>query len=159
MSSDEAQDGSEALRVDESRFTGDGSDLILLHWLRHAEQAIETSSPSTLLSSLQTLHAFFLRLLLPSPNPTLPKPGRPIRHLVTRCVVKLHRRVESRSLFDFVQALVKGVADGGGKNMNAAENVARVASWYCIGEVLKELGANVRCISSRPSRCPSHTCR
>lgn len=62
---------------------------------------------------------------------------------MTRCIIKLHKRVESRSLFDFVQALVRGVSDGGGKGMGAAENVARVACWYCIGEVIKVLGTNV----------------
>lgn len=82
-------------------------------------------------------------MLLPTISPTLPKPGRPIRHLVTRCLVKLHKRIESRSLFDFVQTLVRGVGDGGGKGMSSAENVARVACWYVIGEVIKELGTNV----------------
>ncbi|KIR28436.1 clathrin-coated vesicle protein [Cryptococcus deuterogattii LA55] len=134
---------SDVLRVEESRFTGDGSDLSLLHWLRQAEQAIETIGPEDLSKQIQSLHAFFLKLLLPNPNPTLPKPGRPIRHLVTRCVVKLHQRVESRSLFDFVQALVKAVSDGGSKGMNTAENLGRVASWYCIGEVIKEHGKNM----------------
>lgn len=131
------------LRVEESRFTGDGSDLALLHWLRQAEQAIEAMDPEDLSKQIQSLHAFFLKLLLPNPNPTLPKPGRPIRHLVTRCVVKLHQRVESRSLFDFVQVLVKAVSDGGSKGMNIAENLGRVASWYCIGEVIKEHGKNM----------------
>lgn len=133
----------DVLRVEESRFTGDGSDLSLLHWLRQAEQAIETIDPEDLSIQIQSLHSFFLKLILPNSNPTLPKPGRPIRHLVTRCVVKLHQRVESRSLFDFVQALVKAVSDGGSKGMNTAENLGRVASWYCIGEVIKEHGKNM----------------
>jgi hypothetical protein len=42
-----------------------------------------------------------------------------------------------------VQALLKGIADGGGKNMGNAENVMRVAGWYVVGEVIRELGANV----------------
>ncbi|WVO22834.1 uncharacterized protein IAS62_004177 [Cryptococcus decagattii] len=129
----------DVLRVEEVR---DGSDLSLLHWLRQAEQAIETIDPEDLSIQIQSLHSFFLKLILPNSNPTLPKPGRPIRHLVTRCVVKLHQRVESRSLFDFVQALVKAVSDGGSKGMNTAENLGRVASWYCIGEVIKEHGKN-----------------
>ncbi|ORX36130.1 armadillo-type protein [Kockovaella imperatae] len=132
-----------ALVIDETRFTGDGADLNLLHWLRQAEQAIESSSNDDLLASLQSLHTFFLKLLLPSASPSLPKAGRPIRHLVTRCVVKIHHKVESRSLFDFVQSLVKAVSDGGSKNMSAVENVARVACWYCIGEVIKEHGMNM----------------
>lgn len=43
-------------------------------------------------------------------------------------MVKLHKKVESRSLFDFIQALTKAVgeANGGGKNMSQSENVARV---------------------------------
>ena len=127
----------------QTRFTGDGADLVLIQWLRHAEQAIEALPSDSLLPHIQPLHAFFLKILLPSLAPTLPKPGRPIRHLVTRCIVKLHKKVESRSLFDFTQALMKGVADGGNKGMSAGENVARVACWFCIGEVIKELGTNV----------------
>ncbi|KAK4685134.1 HEAT repeat-containing protein 5, partial [Tremellales sp. Uapishka_1] len=145
----------EDLKVDESRFTGDGSDLSLLQWLRHAEQAIEVLPTETLQGTIPSLHTFFLHILSPSPNQTLPRPGRPIRHLVTRCVVKLHKKVESRSLFDFVQALVKGVSDGGGKGMSAGENVARVASWYCIGEVIKELGTNM--MSFMAEICSSST--
>ncbi|ODN88477.1 clathrin-coated vesicle protein [Cryptococcus wingfieldii CBS 7118] len=133
----------EALNVDENRFTGEGSDLSLLHWLRQAEQAIEQLDPQQLSPQIQPLHAFFLKLLLPSPNPTLPKPGRPIRHLVTRCLVNLHKRVESRTLFDFVQSLVRAISDGGSKGMSAAENVSRVACWYAIGEVIKEHGKNM----------------
>jgi len=43
-------------------------------------------------------------------------------------MIKLHKKVESRSLFDFVQALTKAVGEnnGGGKNMFQTENVARV---------------------------------
>jgi hypothetical protein len=41
-------------------------------------------------------------------------------------MIKLHKKVESRSLFDFVQTLVKAISDGGNKSMSAAENVSRV---------------------------------
>lgn len=48
-------------------------------------------------------------------------------------MVKLHKKVESRALFDFVQALTRAVGDanGGGKNMTQAENVARVYVHEC----------------------------
>ena len=39
------EDAVEALKLDESRFTGEGADLTLLHSLRKAEQAIEVASP------------------------------------------------------------------------------------------------------------------
>ncbi|WVR04261.1 hypothetical protein IAU60_001261 [Kwoniella sp. DSM 27419] len=133
----------DALRVEESRFSGEGADLTLLQWLRQAEQTIETLQSEDLSPAIPSLHAFFLKVLLPTSAPTLPKPGRPIRHLISRCLVKLHKRVESRALFDLVQALVKAISDGGNKNMSASENVGRVASWYTIGEVIKEHGTNM----------------
>ncbi|WWC87367.1 uncharacterized protein L201_002256 [Kwoniella dendrophila CBS 6074] len=145
----------DALKVEETRFQGEGSDLTLLHWLRHVEQAIEVLEPSDLSPTIPSLHAFFSKILLPSPNPTLPKPGRPIRHLVVRCLVKLHQRVESRSLFDFVQTLVRAVGDGGNKNMSSSENVGRVASWYAIGEIIKAHGANM--MSFMAEICTSST--
>jgi hypothetical protein len=38
----------------QSRFSGEGADLNLLHWLRHAEQAVEQlDSVSSTISSLQ----------------------------------------------------------------------------------------------------------
>ena len=104
--------------------------------------------------AIQPLHAFFLTLLLPSSTSasaststsstsSLPKPGRPIRHLVARILVTLHRRVESRGLFDLVQALLKVLADGGPKNMSSVEGVQRVAAWEVVGEVMRDLGTNV----------------
>jgi hypothetical protein len=50
-------------------------------------------------------------------------------------MVKLHKKVESRTLFDFVQALTRAVGEtnGGGKNMSQAENVARVCVDYLLG--------------------------
>lgn len=134
-----------ALTVDPGRFTGEGSDLSLLAWLRGADQALDELSPEAILPTVEGIHKLVLRLLVPgpvSPATALPKPGRPIRHLVARVLVKLHSRVDSRLLFDLVQALLKGV-DGGNKNMSPAENVQRVASWYTIGEIIKQHGANV----------------
>jgi hypothetical protein len=94
-------------------------EMSLKSYLPHSQDPLQASIPS--------LHSFFLKLLLPpTPNHTLPKPGRPIRHLLSRTLLKLHKKVESRSLFDFVQSLIKAVGDGGGKGMSSAENVSRV---------------------------------
>lgn len=133
------------LAVDAGRFTGEGSDLSLLGWLRSADTALDTLAPDAIQPHVATLHGLFTRLLVPgpaSPATALPKPGRPIRLLTARILVKLHKRVESHALFDLIQALLRGV-DGGSKSMSALENVQRVASWYVIGEVIKEHGANV----------------
>jgi hypothetical protein len=39
------EDAAEALKLEETRFVGEGGDLVLLHSLRRAEQAIEVASP------------------------------------------------------------------------------------------------------------------
>jgi hypothetical protein len=139
-------DDAAILAVDAGRFTGEGSDLSLLHYLRQIDGALDTLAPDAILPHVAALHALFTRLLVPNPQTTtataLPKPGRPIRHLAARVLVKLHKRVESHSLFDLVQALLRGV-DGGNKSMSALENVQRVASWYTVGEIIKEHGGNV----------------
>lgn len=41
-------DAVEALKLEETRFSGDGGDLALLHSLRKAEQAIEVASSVSL---------------------------------------------------------------------------------------------------------------
>jgi hypothetical protein len=153
------RDAASALSVDPGRFTGEGSELSLLSWLRTADQALDSESATSeaLAPAVDDVHKLVLRLLVPgpvSPATALPKPGRPIRHLVARIIVKLHRRVESRQLFDLVQALLKGV-DGGNKNMPALENVQRVASWYTIGEIIKQFGANVSVMRESWSRSRS----
>lgn len=147
------------LNVDPGRFTGEGADLSLLSWLRGADQALDTLAPDAILPHVDAIHKLVIRLLVPgpvSPATALPKPGRPVRHLVARVIVKLHGRVESRALFDLIQALLKGV-DGGDKRMSPLENVQRVASWYTVGEVIKEHGSNVSTCWSR-SQC-SFTCQ
>ena len=41
-----------------------------------------------------------------------PMPGRPIRHIVARCLIVLYTRGETRTLFDTLQALVKLTSEG-----------------------------------------------
>jgi hypothetical protein len=45
----------DVLKYDESRFTGDGGDLTLLQWLRHAEQAIDNLSPASSLRGVSSI--------------------------------------------------------------------------------------------------------
>ena len=116
------------LIVDPGRFTGEGAEISLLSFLRSADTNLDTLKDDDITVAIQPLHTLILRILVPAdkvePAKQLPKPGRPIRHLAARILVKLHKKVESRSLFDVVQALLKAV-DGGGRNMSALENVQR----------------------------------
>jgi hypothetical protein len=52
MTPEEAVD---ALKLEETRFAGEGGDLILLHSLRKAEQAIEIATPVCLLGMSEAL--------------------------------------------------------------------------------------------------------
>lgn len=57
--------------------------------------------------------ATLLRLVtvVPSQSAPAPRPGRPARQLIARCLVALFHRGESRSLFDAVQSLARVMAD------------------------------------------------
>jgi hypothetical protein len=135
----------------QARFKTANADIAILQWLSTAEKAIEAldavsfilaspASPTDLAfdpqEQLQTtvnpLHEAFQRILVfvPSGNNKdtssatgLPKPGRPIRALVSRCLVKLHRKVEDRSLFDFVQGLMKSVMENNGQVMKHGQDL------------------------------------
>jgi hypothetical protein len=89
-------------------------------------------------------------------------------------LIAIHSKVESRTLFDFMQGLLKFVneKENAGKGHDGAWNLYRVwvttkaasdptdcrlthhhqhrASWYLIGEIMKNMGANV---SVRPVHC------
>jgi hypothetical protein len=122
----------------QNRFRAPGSEGRLLLWLKDVERAIDhvpevsrlvrylyrnpvlTPLPdipqADLQSSVESLHSTFTKLLIySSQNPSsLPKPGRPARQIIARSIIKLHRRIESRTLFDLVQELLKVVVDNNG---------------------------------------------
>jgi hypothetical protein len=64
---------------------------------------------------------------LQKPAP-LPRPGRPIRHALARCLVAYHLKVESRTLFDLMQGLMKFVneKENAGKGKDGEWNLWRV---------------------------------
>lgn len=90
----------------------------------------------------------------PSPSPSsskgrtpaaqMPKPGRPARQLIARCLILLLQRAESRSLFETSHSLLRIAAEEPTKSKpNVAEKEAKVAALYILGEIFAVQGQNV----------------
>jgi hypothetical protein len=64
-------------------------------------------------SSQASVEATLVKLLTqpPTQSSPVPRPGRPARHLISRCFLVLFQRGETRTLFDVVQTLAKPMAD------------------------------------------------
>lgn len=141
----EAARVAEILRFEEARFKSPGSEVELFHHLAAVEDVINASSAQSLQPHIQSLHSSFLTLLVPNiPSYPYPKPGRPLRQAIARSIIAFHRKVESRSLFDFVAKLVKFVSENGGSaGKNGWDTVWRVACWFCIGEIMQALGSDM----------------
>ncbi len=76
-----------------------------------------------------------------TPNTAIPRPGRPTRRLLARCILILFRRIDSRSLIDVLQNLIRVAGeDAKGKT---AEREVRVAALYILGEVFGSLGQQI----------------
>ncbi|SJX63142.1 related to LAA1-AP-1 accessory protein involved in TGN-endosome transport [Sporisorium reilianum f. sp. reilianum] len=150
---------SKALELDEARLqaatASDQGDVFVIEWLSKAEQALIQADVDTIKSSQSSFEAAILKLACPSvtlaksddnsitvaPNAAIPRPGRPTRRLLARCILVLFRRIDSRSLFDVLQNLIRVAGeDAKGKT---AEREVRVAALYILGEVFGSLGQQI----------------
>ncbi|CDZ96614.1 Uncharacterized conserved protein [Phaffia rhodozyma] len=130
---------SDDLVVESTKLSSDQAHLYILQFLSTAEEALAHLSIDEIKPQQSNLETTLLQIL----TSTSPAPGRPIRNLAARCLVLLHRVSENRSLFDFMRELLK-VASGEstGKIKGEANKEVRVACWYVVGEVMRELGEN-----------------
>lgn len=78
----------------------------------------------------------------PSAYASIPRLGRPSRHLIARCLVLLFQRGESKTLYDVVQVLMRTAGEET-KGKVIPEKEAKVGSLYIAGEVFLEHGQNV----------------
>lgn len=149
----------EALELDESRLqsatTSDQGEIFVIEWLSKAEQALTKADVDTIRSYQNSFESAILKLACPSvsfgktddmaivitSNAAIPRPGRPTRRLLARCILVLFRRIDSRSLFDILQNLIRVAAeDAKGKT---PEREVRVAALYILGEVFGSLGQQI----------------
>ncbi|SAM82403.1 related to LAA1-AP-1 accessory protein involved in TGN-endosome transport [Ustilago bromivora] len=158
-SSDSQAQYSEALQLDEPRLqaatSSDQGEVFVIEWLSKAEQALTKADVDTIKSSQSAFEAAVLKLACPTvafgknedgsitvaPNTAVPRPGRPTRRLLARCVLLIFRRIDSRSLFDLLQNL--GRVAGEDAKGKTAEREVRVAALYILGEVFGSLGQQI----------------
>ncbi|PWY99439.1 ARM repeat-containing protein [Testicularia cyperi] len=149
----------ENLVLDEARLSAatasDQGEVFVVEWLSKAERALQDAELETLKSSQAGFEPAILKLACPtvtfSPaeaggltvaaNAAVPKPGRPTRQLLARCVLVLFKRIDSRSLFELLQSLVR--VAGEETKGKTAEREVRVAALYILGEVFGVLGQQV----------------
>ncbi|GAA5933813.1 AP-1 complex accessory protein LAA1 [Sporobolomyces koalae] len=151
----------------------DKGDLYLLNWLSRCELALDKLDPDTVVQHQPRLVTSLLSLILPpapaaslsassssasSPASSI-KPGRPIRHLISRIFVKILTKGDtSKSLFDLTQTLLRGAlgenvtaAPSGGDSSKSAASVAvterekesRVACLESLGIVYNQFGTQI----------------
>ncbi|KAJ9479387.1 AP-1 accessory protein LAA1 [Pseudozyma hubeiensis] len=149
----------EALELDEARLqtatTSDQGEIFVIEWLSKAEEALINADVETIRSAQSSFESAILKLACPSvsfaktddnsitisTNTAIPRPGRPTRRLLARCILVLFRRIDSRSLFDILQNLIR-VAGEDAKGKTADREV-RVAALYILGEVFGSLGQQI----------------
>jgi hypothetical protein len=80
---------------------------------RNTELSSHSSVQDDVRSSQPSVEAALVKLLtqLPTQSSPAPRPGRPARHIISRCFLVLFQRGETRTLFDVVQTLTKPMAD------------------------------------------------
>ncbi|KAF9499159.1 clathrin-coated vesicle protein [Pleurotus eryngii] len=123
--------------IDEADVLGENGDMNLFSWLASTEKKLTDASPDILKGTQNTLEQTFVKIISAS-APYTP-PGRAIRQLVARCLIKLYRRGETRTLFDTLQALMKIVGDFKAIDKDSV----RVAAFSCIGDLMHEFGSQV----------------
>ncbi|KAG9219717.1 hypothetical protein CCMSSC00406_0010180 [Pleurotus cornucopiae] len=121
--------------IDEVDVSGENGDMNLFSWLASTEKKLTDASPDTLKGTQNTLEQIFVKII--STSCTLHT--RAILQLVARCLIKLYRRGETRTLFDTLQALMKIVGDF--KVMD--KDTVKVAAFSCIGDLMYEFGSQV----------------
>ncbi|WAR63445.1 hypothetical protein PtB15_17B44 [Puccinia triticina] len=122
----------------------DRGEIWLLHWLKNLDSNIERAEESALKSLQAQLESDLIRIIThvaPTSQPA-PKPGRPIRHLVARILVKLFDRGERRTLFDVIAALLKVAGTEPAKGL-PDNKLHRIASFHVVGELMKTHGSQV----------------
>ncbi|KAJ3381907.1 hypothetical protein HDU92_005075 [Lobulomyces angularis] len=86
----------------------DKKDLVLFQWLSALENFITLAEKEELMKQQQQITSTIINFI----NTTSPKPNRPIRNLMSRCLCSLYTKLkdDTRTLFDTLQTLQKILA-------------------------------------------------
>lgn len=148
------------LELDENKLSASASadkgDLFLLTWLKSCERAVNAlpavryTCPRTAARRAdqakcdqevvrghqdELCKSLIARVTVPEAQSVATvKPGRPARALVARILAAVFDRGETKSLFDVVQSLLRGLANGEAKNMER-EKEYRSANALVLGQL------------------------
>ncbi|KND00764.1 uncharacterized protein SPPG_03877 [Spizellomyces punctatus DAOM BR117] len=118
----------DSFHFDEEKFnaadTTEKKELFLFQWLSILARDLNKSSLDTIKAGQADLEKTLLKFLAS----TNPKPSRPIRRLISRCLVVIYMNGDSRTLFDTLSA-VQGMM----VNKKLEDPSLRIAAVYCVG--------------------------
>jgi len=138
MSTPEPESNSELPQFDEAKLAEEDKEINLFQWLASTQRSLEEASYSSLKASQSHLEETMLKVIeAQEPYPT---PGRSLRKLVSRCLVLLYTRGDSRSLFDTLQRLLKLVVD---LKPTGPSEIHKIAAFFCIGELMLSFGSQI----------------
>ncbi|KAH9810416.1 armadillo-type protein [Melampsora americana] len=142
----ESKPSLEALDLDglAAATVADRGEVWLLQWLHKLQNDLDASDEDTLRASQSQIESDLVRLLTqiaPTSRPA-PAPGRPIRNMIARILVKLFDRAEQRTLFDVVGNLLR-VAGTEPSKVTLDNRSYRVSCFYVAGEIMKVHGSQV----------------
>ncbi|KAI0063032.1 clathrin-coated vesicle protein [Artomyces pyxidatus] len=124
--------------LDESLLSGDTGEVYLFQWLSSVERFLKSASPEDIKSVHKDLETTLINVI--TVRDPYPLPGRALRNLVASCFLVLYTRGESKTLFDALLAFLKTAGDF--KALPDREP-HKIASLYCIGELMGTFGAQV----------------
>lgn len=142
----ESKPSLEALDLDglAAATVADRGEVWLLQWLHKLQNDLDASDEDSLRASQSQIESDLVRLLTviaPTSRPA-PPPGRPIRNIIARILVKLFDRAEQRTLFDVVGNLLR-VAGTEPSKVTLDNKSYRVSCFYVAGEIMKVHGSQV----------------
>ncbi|KAI0258392.1 clathrin-coated vesicle protein [Gloeopeniophorella convolvens] len=138
MDSSAAEFSPENRSVDESQLSGEGGDVYLFSWVASVEKFLKTAPPEDIKTTQKDLETTLINVI--TSRELYPPPGRALRNLVASCFQILYTRGESKNMFDALIAFLKVAGDF---KAPADRDQHKIASLYCIGELMGTFGAQV----------------
>ncbi|KAI8907094.1 armadillo-type protein [Powellomyces hirtus] len=128
----------ESFTLDEEKITAadttEKKEIYLLQWLSNLERDLNKADLSTIKPSQLSLEKLLLKYLTTS----VPKPSRPLRQLISRCLVILYTNGDSRTLFDTLAAVQVIVS-----NKKVEDASIRLSAIHCVGVLTEAHGGKL----------------
>lgn len=140
--------------IDESQLTGDSGEVYLFQWLASAERFLRTAPPEDVKAAQKDLEASLINIV--TSREPYPVPGRALRNLVASCFLVLYTRGDSKNMFDTLIAFLKVAGDF---KAPADRDQHRIASLYCIGELMGTFGTQVMSFMTEIAVVAIRTCK